>query len=296
MKKHIKTIALIAFTGILFTACSDDDDNTGASGINYTSQNVTLASPSPTEFWETAIDPADPSTNKVVIIASIPEITTADAVIDLNFSGSAVMDDDYEVSNSMIIIPAGSTSSSATITILSTGDIEGDETIIVTASANDGNFTLTPFTETFTILGAGDYINDVLNMEFDWEGEVTFEDDFSSGVYNFCGMDFDILVFDAAFVDTGNIDAQTGDCPEYLDFDATTPDGEYILVALLYENPYADLTLAAEVPMSVNYDQEFFTTSGTIEVAGFTTDSPDGTQIALATVTKDGFNYTVTPF
>jgi hypothetical protein len=257
---------------------------------------VTVTSSSPTEFLELAIDSDVPSTYQAVITASIPATSYAEAVIDLSFAGTAVMGVDYEVSTDMIIIPAGATSASATIEILSTGDIEmDDETIIVTAAPRT-NFTITPFSETLTILGNGDYINDVLNLEFDWEGEVEFEDDFSSGVYNFCGMDFDFIVYDASFNDIGNTDAQTGACPEHLDIDGEWADGEYIITAYLWANPYAALSLGAGVPISVNFDQEFFSTSGTVVVEEFTTDTPANTEFAVARVTKNGTQYTVTPY
>ncbi|WP_461532813.1 lamin tail domain-containing protein [Sinomicrobium sp.] len=69
-----------------------------------------------------------------VITASLNMATDKDVTINLNFSGSATLDEDYTVENTSLVIPAGETSITTTITAIQDADEEGNETIEITAS------------------------------------------------------------------------------------------------------------------------------------------------------------------
>jgi hypothetical protein len=289
MKNIFKSIGVLALTGIIFTSCNEDD-HTGQSTMDYSPVTVTLSSLSSTTIDETAIDSDDASTYTVTIDASIPEAQFIEYKIDLVQTGGTA--DSNDLSLGTITIPAGSNSGSATVEIMKTGDIEGDETFSVTGVSR-ANAIVAPYEFTGTI--TNDYINDVLEMELNWDGTVEFETDFSSGEYDFCGMDFDLLVFDpVTFGDLGIYDAATGACPENIDFDSSTPDGDYLIVIDLYDNPYSTLGLSTDVPVTLHYSQEHFDTNGSVTTV-YNTNDASGTR-ALATITKSGYDYTITPW
>ena len=289
MKNILKNIRLLVFTGILFTAC-DEDDFTGASQIEFTPATVTLSTLSPTVFDESAIDEDDASTFEITIDATLAAAQPTEAIIDLIQVGGSASGSDFHAGT--ITIPAGSMSGSATVEILRTGDIEGDETLSIGGKAR-ANFNVAAFEHTVTI--QNDYINDVLDLELSWDGEFSVETDFSSATYDFCGMDFDILIYDAVFNDTGIYDAATGACPEHVGFGSGMADGDYYIVVDLWDNPYSGLAVGEAVPMALNFSQEFFETSGSIPFTGYTTDATGGT-FAVAIVTKSGNDYTVVPY
>ncbi len=289
MKNILKNIGLLVFTGILFTGC-DDDDFTGASEINYSPATVTLSTLSPTVFDESAIDEDDASTYTITIEANLAEAQPTDAVIDLMQVGGSADGSDFHAGT--ITIAAGGTSGSGTVEILQTGDIEGDETLSIGGEAR-ANFNVAAFEHTVTI--QNDYINDVLDLELSWDGEFTIEDDFSSATYGFCAIDFDVLIYDAGFADTGIYDAATGACPEHVGFGPGMADGDYFIVVDLWDNPYSGLGAGETIPVALNFSQEFFETSGSVPTTAYTTDATGGT-IAIAIVTKSGNNYTVAPY
>lgn len=289
MKNILKNIGLLVFTGVLFTAC-DEDDFTGASQIEYSPATVTLSSLSPTVFDESAIDEDDASTYEITIDATLAAAQPTEAIIDLMQVGGSADGSDFHAGT--ISIAAGDTSGSATVEILRTGDVEGDETLSIGGKAR-ANFNVAAFEHTVTI--QNDYINDVLDLELNWDGEFSVEDDFSSATYDFCGIDFDVLIYDAGFADTGIYDAATGACPEHVGFGPGMADGDYYIVVDLWSNPYSGLGAGVTVPVALNYSQEFFETSGSIPTAAYTTDAAGGT-IAIAIVTKSGNDYTVVPY
>ncbi|MGB0895895.1 MAG: hypothetical protein ACPGRW_01090, partial [Flavobacteriaceae bacterium] len=81
--------------------------------------------------------------------------------------------------------------------------------------------------------------------------------------------------------------------------DGTTPDGDYLMVANLYANDYETLGLDTDVPLTFTYAQEYFgaDSNGSITIPGaFNTDNAAGGSYPIATVTKAGTSYTITPF
>jgi len=143
-------------------------------------------------------------------------------------------------------------------------------------------------------------VSPALSLTFDWEKTFTFD-----GIeYSFCDLlyDVDILVYDA----DGNMfgaGAQTGDCPEHLDMDFNDyPDGVYTINAYLYDDGPDDIASAGispaiDIPINVYYSRQGSETLGQegsfVQTAGFTTDSPVGTEIYVATVTVAGGIFTI---
>ncbi|RZT93138.1 hypothetical protein EV201_2290 [Ancylomarina subtilis] len=68
------------------------------------------------------------------ITATIASVQLVDVLINLGFSGSA-SGSDYSISNSQIIIPAGSLTASVTLSTVNDTDIEGDENLTVDISS-----------------------------------------------------------------------------------------------------------------------------------------------------------------
>lgn len=294
MNKIIKNIALIAFAGALFTSCNEDD-NTGASVIDYNTATVTLTSTSPTMFDESGIDGTDANTFQVVIQATLSEPQPIDAVIDLVQTGGNADSADFE--GSTITIPAGSTSASGTVNILQTGDIEGDETLVIGGSSR-ANFAVATFSHSVTI--NNDYVNKSLDLEVSWEGEITVDvEDVSTTTVQLCAMDFDILIFDetnGVYLPEADLGLQTGSCPESTNYEFE--DGTYVIVAYLWANPHESLGDSSEVPFTVSFEHEYFT-SGSLAVPGlFTLADPAETEAPLAylNVSNGGLTYEVVAY
>lgn len=288
MKNINKILFLLTLSSFVFITSCNEDDHTGDSIINYSKPTVTLSGMDAT-IDENSIDSDAPPT--INVTASISAPVQVDIHIPLVQTGGSANGDDFSAGT--IVIVSGDTSASTDVTILKTGDVEGSETLEIGAADNIANANLNPFTLNITI--NDDYINDVLDIELNWDGEVEYEDDNTTATYNFCAMDFDLLIFDATTgMDTGVYDGATTACPESVGFTGL-PDGDYILVVSLYENPYAALGLGESVPVTINYNQEFFDTNGSITINDYSTDSTSG-DIPVAIVTKNGYNYTVTPW
>lgn len=285
MKKIYKSVGALVLSGMMFLACSDDD-HTGLSTINYSAPTVTLSS-SENNVTVSETDIEDAYT--ITVTASITEAVPVNIYVPLVQTGGSASADDFSAGT--ITIPAGSLSGLTTVDVYQTGDIEGDETLTVGPGDVVANANVSPFSLTVNI--TDDYVNSILDLELNWDGEVTVEEDFSTQTFDFCGMDFDILIFDSAFNNTGVYDGATSACPEHVPF-GDLADGDYYIVADLYDNPYSALAIGEPVPVTLSWNQEFVGTSGSITNLDFTTDSSPG-MILLAVITKDGYNYTVTP-
>ncbi|KGL62830.1 hypothetical protein [Polaribacter sp. Hel1_85] len=290
MKNTIKNIGLFAIVAVFFASCEDDNDNTGASLLNYSPATVTLSSTSNTVFDESAIDADDESTYVVTITATLPSPQPVNAVIDLVQSGGTASASDFSAGT--ITIPAGSLTASADVEIMQTGDIEGTETLDITGKAR-ANFNITPYTFSASI--ENDYINDHLEFSTTWSGSYTYE--LSTGTaentVDFCGVDIDVLAYELAtgnYYDLGG----TGSCTETGSM-GELPDGDYYVLLYIYGNPYATLGQTEIVPVSISYSQEHFDTSGSFVSEAVTLATPEQELLAVAQITKSGYNFTVTP-
>lgn len=294
MKKILKQITLLSLTGLLFVGCSEDD-YTGLSQIDYSKRTVTLTSSSNNvTFDETLIDPDDASTYSVTVTANISEAAPVNIVIPLVQTGGT--GDSGDFSAGTITIPAGFTSASTTVEILQDCEsgVEGNETLEIGAANNIANANVNPFTLNITI--ENDWVNDVIEFEFDWSGELTYTAGVPAEVtIDFCDADIDFALADNGGNVLGYI-AATASCPEAGGFSGL-PDGTYFILAEVYDNPFEGLGLTDTMPITTTYSQCGFDTAGSFVNSVLNTATISGDVIPLATVEiSGGYNYTVTPW
>lgn len=296
MKNKLKSIFLLALSaGVLATSCSEDD-HTGASMINYTSPTVSLtSSENNVVIDESTIDPDDGYV--ISVTASIAEPVFADIHIPLVQTGGTGDSGDFEAGT--IIIVSGTTSASANVTILldCESGVEGDETLAIGAANNIANANMNPFTLNVSI--ENDWVNDLLVMEIDWHGELTYNSGLpSENTIEFCDIDLDYLLADGTGI-LGYV-AGTGDCPEVPELSGFA-DGTYYILAEVYDNPFSSAAYDGPdtvITQSISWSQcGFPDTTGAFDNSLMMTSTPDGTQIPVATIEiSGGYNYTVTPF
>lgn len=290
MNKIYKNIIAVLILSVLLTSCSDDENFTGKSMItDFTQPNVVLS----VVNTEVTVNEADE--DSFIVTATIAEASTIDVVIDLKQTAGNADENDYSVSK--ITIPAGETSSTGVVSIIASGDLEGDETFTLSAVSR-GNTKVENFN--FTVNIVNDFINDNFIMNIEWCADYNF--DFAVGALsgNYGDMiDLDIYLINEA---TGTTDAMaaTGSCPEHLEFGGLD-DGSYIAVVYVWDNKLATLGAGATVPLNITYEQEYF-----VELTDFShnlflsSDSPGDTASAgipigpLARIVKSGHEFTIT--
>jgi len=295
MKKILKYIPLagVGLALALLNSCSENDDHQGASLVkNYTPYNITLTvNENNVTIDEASILEEEEEELVYTVTATIPETSPVDYVIDLVQTGGSADAGDYEAD--VIVIPTGLTSGTGNITFHPSGDVEGNETLTLKAVPR-GNAVTNDFVFTATI--TNDYINDVMSVSVDWAGEYSETDD--SGVqtsFEFCDMDFDLYILDSD-MNTTDIYAESGDCPETLDISGL-PNGTYYLYLSLWSNPFSALGTSEDVPITVTYNQDVIGTSGEFTLSEiFNTGSADGEDAILATIEiSNSYEYTITP-
>jgi hypothetical protein len=288
MKNILKTISFLFIGALIFTSC-DDEDYTGASQLTHTDATITVtAVQSSYAFNENLIDEDAPETYSFAISASITKTENVDITVRFNQKSGNADTSDYSVGD--IVIRAGDTSASTMVEVLYTGDIEATETFTLSAST-EGNSTLSgPFEIPVTIT---DKVNDVLEFSTTWEGSFTDADD-TLITADFCAIDMDVLLFTAAGSFVQYLGA-TGSCTETGSI-SSLADGDYFLVINLYANPLSGMGLTETVPVTISYSQDSFS-SGSFVYNDFNLGSVGGDSVleAVATITVEGYNYTVTP-
>lgn len=288
MKKIIIYICFSISVGMLLISCNDSENFTGESVLDYTPVGLTLTTSQSTyTFNENEIEEDDPSTFRVTITATIDEPQHVDAVVSFTQTEGTTDEDDYSIG--VIRIPAGATSAFTNLEINKTGDIEGTESFNLSAAVQS-NFNLVGgFNLPVTI--ENDHINDVLEFSTNWSGEYMYNAGSAQVTLDFCEMDFDVLLFTSAGVFVQYLGATAG-CTETGEMSGL-PDGDYFLVINLYENPHSIFGATEPVPITITYSQVHFA-SGSFVNDSFNLSSPTGLS-AVATITKSGYNYTLTP-
>ena len=284
MKKHILYIFLIS---LAFTSCNDNENSTVAIqsyspitiDISVSENNVIVD--------ESAISGSAVSFE---VTATLPEAQALDYVINFEQNGGTSDSDDFTTHN--IIIRAGDLSGKSDIEILKTGNIEGNETLSIKAVTFEETAKLSGDVE-FRATIENDFIDDTLSFSTTWSGKTTFTAPGPTEVtIDFCSMDLDVLLFNGDGDFMGYLGA-TGACTETGSTEQGMPDGEYFVVVDVYDNPLAGYGLTTEVPLTVTYNQSN-SGSGTFTSNLFTVASELGLQ-AIATFTKSGYDFTVTP-
>ncbi|WP_417889867.1 hypothetical protein [Xanthomarina gelatinilytica] len=293
MKKINKMLFLVALSVGIFTTSCSEDDYTGASMINYSSPTVTLSTASTNVVVDESAIPED-GEFLIPVTASISEPVLADIHIPLVQTGGTADAHDFDLGT--MIITSGTTSATTNIVIYNTCDtgVEGNETLTVSFADNIANAKMTPFSMDISI--ENDWVNDVIEFEFDWSGELTYTAGVPAEVtIDFCDADIDFALADNGGNVLGYI-AATASCPEAGGFSGL-PDGTYFILAEVYDNPFSGLGLTDTMPITTTYSHCGFDTAGSFVNSVLNTATISGDVIPLATVEiSGGYNYTVTPW
>jgi len=286
MKNITKIFFALITLSLVFVGC-DKDNYTGDSKVNYTAPTATYTNDAAsTTIDESAIDADDGLT--VTFEATLSEAVQFDIYIDLTQTGGTMNGSDYELSR--IYIPALATTGTGSITFFKTGDIEGDETLELTANTGSANVN---GSDTFNFTLTGDYINDVMAFTFDWAGSYTYEPiDGAEITLDYCGIDFDFYILDSGFNFMPPWDAATSSCPESFELTGLA-DGTYYLVSDLYLNDFSGTGVGQDLPITVSYSQEYFD-SGSFVFNAYNTDDSSGTYLMGQVDVANGYEYTIT--
>ena len=288
MKNITKLLFVITTLALVFVGC-DNDDYTGHSKINFNAPTATYSSTAGNNITvlESSVDPDDGET--FTIEATLSEAVQFDTYIDLTQTGGTVDGGDYEVTR--IFVPSLHTTGTGTVTFFKTGNVEGDETLELTANTNSANVN---GSDVFNFTIEDDYVNDVISFTFDWSGSYSYTPFGSVEVTaDYCDIDMDFLIFDGGFNIVPVFDAATGSCPEHFDL-SSLGDGIYYLVADMWENPIAGLNMNQDLPITISYDQEYFG-SGEFVYNGYNTNDTSGMYIIATLEVSGGYNYVVAP-
>jgi Bacterial Ig domain/Calx-beta domain len=101
--------------------------------------------------WSVASQASAGESGTMVVTAQLSGALTNDVTVPFTFTGTATLDKDYTITSSPIVIPAGSTTGSVTITIIPDDFDEGNETVMVTMGTVTGALKATPSVHTALI-------------------------------------------------------------------------------------------------------------------------------------------------
>jgi YVTN family beta-propeller protein len=133
----LNKLILVAFIlGLVFTSCSDDDDN----GISVSEVSI--------QAGQVNYDEA--AANAIFTMVST-QTFTSDIVITYSVSGTAEAGLDYGVASGSLIMLAGESSVDLSIAIIDDAELEADETLIITIETVDGSLDLISNTNSATI-------------------------------------------------------------------------------------------------------------------------------------------------
>jgi len=263
MNKNIKLFSLVLAT--LFAVSCDNDDNTGDSTLELTSNVVATVSPVTSTLSFTATNTvAEFNENEFEYKVTLSAAQSKDVHFQVSqIAGTATEDADFTFDHE-IVIPAYSTIGTAKIKILKDRTKEVTETFtlqigdVKTANAalasKTVSFSITNYVSTFLDLSFA--FNRSFNIGFNNPWVATLP---SSGtVYNLCQIayDMDFYLLDSSFNDTGNAQAGTGACIEKMSLNgATLANGTYYVVYDIYDdNGLSGVPHDAfDIPITVTY-------------------------------------------
>lgn len=279
-------LLMIATVALLFTAC-DEDDNTGFSSVVPSSPTLSVdVSAGPISLVETK------STYLFDVTLSEAQVTDIALYISVVEGGTATLDADFTIDNGgkRVYIPAGKTSGTVSITVLTDELLEETETFTIQiGDEKTANATIVPVTVDFTLqnLTAADLVAG-LSWETDIKDIIGLDKDADEVV------DMRLLILDAA---GAIVKVEDGSSFEHYTFDgAALADGEYTLAVDIFSTIDAggfdapvnlDLTLQFDQVGTINAKTLVFDDVMTNGLVG------DAYQVKLATVTKSGSSYTI---
>jgi len=282
MNKHFNKIIVAGFSLLAF-AC-DKDELTGDSMLTPTSPTVSIM----VEDSEVAFTEKD-STFTYTIELSEPQITDV-AVTVKQIAGDATLGSDFTIGSSQVIIPANSTSATASVSVAADAIPEGTETFTIQIGDDaTGNAEITPATIHFSIANVteGD-----LHLHTAWD--VDFTDATGTPLAATDVADMILYITD----ENGTI-VETVDGAAFEDYvlPADAPDGEYGVSMGIYGvvDP-GDLGTVPPLTITLSYQQAGVTEETTLLFpAAFSPFICPTNIYELATITKVGESYTVTP-
>ena len=243
MKNKLKSLALLFVLGSLsLTSCSNDD-NTGESTLEVTSNVVATVTPVTSTLSFTATNTVAEADNEFEYKVTLSAAQSKDIHFQVKqIAGTATEDADFTFDHE-IVIPAYSTMGTAKIKILKDRTKEVTETLTLQiGDIKTANAALASKTVSFSITN---YVSPFLDLSFAFNRSfnVGFNNPWvatlpSSGtVYNLCqvGYDLDFYLLDSSFNDTGNTQAGTSACVEKMSLNgATLANGTYYVVYDIY--------------------------------------------------------------
>ncbi|MCF6212734.1 MAG: hypothetical protein L3J45_01775 [Flavobacteriaceae bacterium] len=232
---------LLALTLSLFIVSCEQEKNTGLS---------TFLPPAPTLSVTTDASSTslieDNSVYTFTATLSTPQLVDVKLFIS-QIAGNATLGADYTVDGS-IVIPAGATSATGKIKILSDNLPEGTESLTIQIGDNrTANANLTPATMEFSILNytAGD-----LSLDFSWSLGSIATDDTGAAISPTAFADLRLLL-SAGPNNLDIVDGADGGSFESYVLGADAPDGEYYVVA----DYYAVSKIVRDINLNLTFNQ-----------------------------------------
>lgn len=311
--KSILAVALLA----TFASCNDDDDVTNTTRLEKPVITAAISSTSVTEGDEIT-----------VTLTSSKAISTAmEFKLDLldtstgNFRDFVSSGDETTITTGFgdightITFPAYTTEYTFTITPEVDFNVEGSETLNFRFYGEGNARGMVSESSEFFTINVADYTSNDVGVRLVWDG--SYADSFGTIVfptytglnaqgveteYEFAEWDFDVYVLDInSFEDVTGYAGATSAVPEESLVTADTPDGDYLIVADLYEPARAPIE-----PFTFNMHLDvtkFGTWSVSVPITAYNSDSPDSSSAGLddgamiiAVLTKAGTTYTLTDY
>jgi hypothetical protein len=239
-KKSVLLYSMMALVLLVSSCTSDQEEYTGAGNVVPTSPQITITP----EVSNLSLVEDDSSYSYTVALSTVQLV---DVVVKISqVDGDATMGEDFTIDNSLVI-SAGSTSATGTITILSDELAEETETVTIQVGDNTtANASITPETMTFTILNLseGDLV-----IDLDWMQSSSVTDNFGNEADPLDVADLRLLITNVPY--TQILDSADGGEFENYVLTADKPDGEYYVVA----DFYSATDIETNIDLNVTFNQ-----------------------------------------
>lgn len=243
LNKNISWILSLLIVSTITISC-DQEDYAGFATLDPTSPTLSIA----TQVQNASLIEDD---SEYTFTATLSTVQLVDVKLYITqVSGDATIGADFEVTESLVI-PAGSTSATGKIKILSDELIEGTEKVkIQIGDVRTANATITPKTMEFTILN---YTSGDLALKMDWALAAIATDNSGNEISATAFADMRLLISKQPNNLAANIIGEAdGSGFESFVLSSTTPDGTYYVVADFYA---ANKTIVRDLNLSLTLNQ-----------------------------------------
>ncbi|SDE63902.1 hypothetical protein [Cellulophaga baltica] len=279
--KFLKYTLGLAITAFTLVSC-DDDQNVDQSTLVPTNPTVSVA----LSFDNTTTLVEQNADYNFTVSLSEPQVVDVKVYLSQT-GGDATLGEDYDMPDS-VIIPANANSVTGVISILEDDTIEDLETVIITigAGVRTANANVNATTVTFNIanLTTGDLL-----ANLSWAASELTTDNSGTEIEATDLADMRLLVTDVPY--STIIKEEDGAAFETITLDATTPDGEYYIVA----DFFAASEIPADLDITISFDQVGVINGETytFPAALNTGSSCSAVYAILAKITKTGDSYEI---